>query len=83
MFHFVVVFRNLPRAIMIGIPLVTVCYLFTNISYLTVMSKETLLASPAVAAVSKHSVVFARNAHVCVCMRGGCSQVKVTGCLSR
>ncbi|XP_025115269.1 b(0,+)-type amino acid transporter 1-like isoform X1 [Pomacea canaliculata] len=43
-------FVNLPRAIMIGIPLVTVCYLLTNISYLTVMSKETLLQSPAVAA---------------------------------
>lgn len=43
-------FVNLPRAIMIGIPLVTVCYLLTNISYLTVMSKEALLQSPAVAA---------------------------------
>lgn len=43
-------FVNLPRAIIIGIPLVTVCYLLTNISYLTVMSKETLLQSPAVAA---------------------------------
>ncbi|KAK7115273.1 hypothetical protein V1264_001175 [Littorina saxatilis] len=42
--------KNLPRAIMIGIPLVTLCYLLTNVSYLTVMSKETLLASPAVAA---------------------------------
>ncbi|XP_076448977.1 b(0,+)-type amino acid transporter 1-like [Babylonia areolata] len=43
-------FVNLPRSIMIGIPLVTICYLLTNISYLTVMSKETLLQSPAVAA---------------------------------
>lgn len=42
---------NLPRAIMLGIPLVTVCYLLTNLSYLAVMSKETLLASNAVAAV--------------------------------
>ena len=45
-------FSNLPRAIMLGIPLVTVCYLLTNLSYLTIMSKETLLASNAVAAVS-------------------------------
>ncbi|CAG5133795.1 unnamed protein product [Candidula unifasciata] len=43
-------FVNLPRAIMLGIPLVTVCYLLTNLSYLAVMSKETLLASNAVAA---------------------------------
>ena len=41
---------NLPRAIMIGIPLVTACYLLTNLSYLAIMSKETLLASNAVAA---------------------------------
>ncbi|XP_059156072.1 b(0,+)-type amino acid transporter 1-like [Physella acuta] len=41
---------NLPRAIMLGIPLVTLCYLLTNLSYLAVMSKETLLASNAVAA---------------------------------
>ncbi|GFO25007.1 Y+l amino acid transporter 1 [Plakobranchus ocellatus] len=42
---------NLPRAIMIGIPLVTVCYFATNVAYLTVMSKEMLLESTAVAAV--------------------------------
>ncbi|KAL3860836.1 hypothetical protein ACJMK2_010900 [Sinanodonta woodiana] len=42
--------KNLPRALMIGIPLVTVCYLLTNISYLSIMTKEELLLSPAVAA---------------------------------
>ncbi|KAL5021728.1 hypothetical protein ScPMuIL_000883 [Solemya velum] len=42
--------KNLPRAIIIGIPLVTLCYLFTNISYFTVMSRQELLASSAVAA---------------------------------
>ncbi|XP_021352770.1 b(0,+)-type amino acid transporter 1-like isoform X1 [Mizuhopecten yessoensis] len=41
--------KNLPRAIMIAIPLVTVCYFFTNISYLTVMTTKELLASAAVA----------------------------------
>lgn len=49
---FVVDDRNLPLAIMIGIPLVTVCYLFTNLSYLTVMTRAELLQSTAVAAVS-------------------------------
>lgn len=49
---FIVDDRNLPLAIMIGIPLVTVCYLFTNLSYLTVMTRAELLQSTAVAAVS-------------------------------
>ncbi|XP_064598771.1 b(0,+)-type amino acid transporter 1-like [Liolophura sinensis] len=40
---------NLPRAIWIALPLVMVIYLLTNISYLTVLSKDILLASPAVA----------------------------------
>lgn len=42
-------YKNLPQAIMIGIPLVTLCYILTNISYLTVMSPAELLASSAVA----------------------------------
>lgn len=40
---------NLARAILIGIPLVTLCYVLTNISYLTVLSPPELLASEAVA----------------------------------
>ncbi|XP_076321361.1 L-type amino acid transporter sobremesa isoform X1 [Tachypleus tridentatus] len=42
-------FVNLPRAISFGIPLVTVCYVLINISYLTVMSTTEVLASEAVA----------------------------------
>ncbi|XP_033119716.1 b(0,+)-type amino acid transporter 1-like isoform X2 [Anneissia japonica] len=41
--------KNLPRAIIIGIPLVTILYLLVNISYFTVMSPDELLASGAVA----------------------------------
>ena len=37
---------------MIGIPLVTVCYILVNIAYFTVMSPGEMLASSAVAIVS-------------------------------
>ena len=48
----VVCSRNLPLAIIIGLPLVTACYLLVNISYLAVMSPIELLQSDAVAVVS-------------------------------
>ncbi|XP_046410459.1 b(0,+)-type amino acid transporter 1 isoform X2 [Neodiprion pinetum] len=41
--------RNLPRSIMIGIPLVTLCYALINISYLAVMSPSEMIESEAVA----------------------------------
>ncbi|XP_072013337.1 b(0,+)-type amino acid transporter 1-like [Amphiura filiformis] len=41
--------KNLPRAIMIGVPLVALVYLTCNVAYFTVLSPEELLASPAVA----------------------------------
>ncbi|XP_068115704.1 b(0,+)-type amino acid transporter 1-like [Hyperolius riggenbachi] len=42
-------YRNLPLAIVLGIPLVMACYLLINISYFTVMTATELLQSPAVA----------------------------------
>nr|XP_019935313.1 PREDICTED: B(0,+)-type amino acid transporter 1 [Paralichthys olivaceus] len=42
-------YRNLPLAILIGIPLVSVCYVLVNVSYFTVMTTTELLQSPAVA----------------------------------
>lgn len=44
--------RNLPLAIIYGIPIVTVCYVLVNVSYLTVMSPTEILTSDAVAVVS-------------------------------
>ncbi|XP_060524207.1 b(0,+)-type amino acid transporter 1 isoform X1 [Cylas formicarius] len=43
--------KNLPRSIVIGIPLVTICYALINISYLTVMSPMEMMTSEAVAVV--------------------------------
>ncbi|ELU11396.1 hypothetical protein CAPTEDRAFT_194364 [Capitella teleta] len=48
---------NLPRAIIIGLPLVTVLYLLVNISYFTVLSVPQLLASPAVAVTWGEKVI--------------------------
>ena len=41
--------RNLPRSIMIAIPLVTLCYALINISYLAAMSPDEMIESEAVA----------------------------------
>ncbi|XP_014679446.1 PREDICTED: b(0,+)-type amino acid transporter 1-like isoform X2 [Priapulus caudatus] len=49
--------KNLPRSIMIGIPLVTIVYVLTNISYFTVMSKSAMLASDAVAVSWSNSML--------------------------
>lgn len=46
------IFRNLPRSIIIAIPLVTLCYVLINLSYLAVMSAEEMVESEAVAVVS-------------------------------
>lgn len=49
---------NLPRALLIGLPTVMVCYVFVNVAYLTVLSPEELVSSEAVAVVGKHTKTF-------------------------
>ncbi|XP_057218699.1 b(0,+)-type amino acid transporter 1-like [Triplophysa rosa] len=51
-------YRNLPLAIIIGIPLVTVCYILVNIAYFTVMTPVELLQSPAVAVTFGDRVLY-------------------------
>ncbi|XP_062324962.1 b(0,+)-type amino acid transporter 1 isoform X1 [Osmerus eperlanus] len=40
---------NLPRAVMIAIPMVTILYLLVNVSYLAVLTPQEVMTSPAVA----------------------------------
>jgi len=51
-FYLLFCVRNLPRAIWISIPLITVIYVFANVAYFTVLTVPQLLQSSAVAVVS-------------------------------
>lgn len=46
-------YRNLPRAIYISLPLVTGIYVLANMAYLAVLSAPEMIASNAIAVVSK------------------------------
>ncbi|XP_026327033.1 large neutral amino acids transporter small subunit 2 [Hyposmocoma kahamanoa] len=44
-------YKNLPRAIWIAMPMVTIIYVMANLAYFAVVSKTELMANPAVAAI--------------------------------
>ena len=53
--------RNLPLSFIIAIPMVTICYLLVNVSYLAVMSPSEMMISEAVAVVSSSLLDNAPN----------------------
>lgn len=46
-----ILFRNLPRAIYISLPLVTAIYVLANMAYLSALTPVALLSSDAIAVV--------------------------------
>jgi amino acid transporter len=53
--------RNLPRAIYIGMPIVTIIYVLTNLAYFVVIPGDEMKASLAVAVVSHRKYFFTNS----------------------
>ncbi len=56
-------FVNLPKAIYLSLPVVTILYILANVSYLAVLNPTELMASNAIAVVSlnDHSIEASEN----------------------
>lgn len=60
-------FRNLPRAIWIAMPMVTIIYVMANLAYFAVVTKLEMMSNPAVAAVSLIFIIFGLTINI-VCV---------------
>lgn len=50
--NYVQYYSNIPRSIMLAVPLVTAVYFMMNIAYMTVLNIPEMIAAPAVAVVT-------------------------------
>lgn len=56
--EFLFSYRNLPRAICISLPLITVIYVLANVAYFVVLTQDEIISSNAVAVVSRRFFVY-------------------------